>query len=83
MCVHCASPLDDIIDKLGGPSQVAEMTGRQGRIVRTARGLKYEVREICPGTGMESLNIKEVVFHVLMCTHNMHDGYSYVLAPFN
>ncbi|XP_062521291.1 uncharacterized protein LOC134196225 isoform X2 [Corticium candelabrum] len=58
-CNFPASPLDDIIDKLGGPSQVAEMTGRQGRIVRTARGLKYEVREICPGTGMESLNIKE------------------------
>lgn len=27
-----------LIDKLGGPSQVAEMTGRKARVVRDERG---------------------------------------------
>lgn len=55
------SPLDDIIDRLGGPSQVAEMTGRRARIVRTTRGLQYEMRESDSTAGVESLNIKEVL----------------------
>ena len=32
------SPLDELIDKLGGPRVVAEMTGRKGRLVRTGPG---------------------------------------------
>ena len=56
------SPLDEIIDELGGPDGVAEMTGRRGRIVR--RSPKeipaYEVRGQDSDSGIESLNVKEV-----------------------
>lgn len=42
------SPLDALIEALGGPGEVAEMTGRRGRLVRTSSGgggrLKYELR---------------------------------------
>jgi hypothetical protein len=31
------SPLDDIIDQLGGPSEVAEMTGRSQRVIRSKK----------------------------------------------
>jgi hypothetical protein len=53
------SPLDWIIDALGGPSCVAEMTGRRGRIVRKSNGkLQYETRgdEL---SGLESVNNNE------------------------
>lgn len=41
------SPLDALIDALGGAQEVAEMTGRRGRLVRSSRTggrLKYELR---------------------------------------
>lgn len=41
------SPLDALIEALGGPSEVAEMTGRRGRLVRNSSSggrLKYELR---------------------------------------
>lgn len=58
------SPLDSLIDALGGTSKVAEMTGRGARIARkdTAGGgpLKYEQRsDDKAGSACESLNVKE------------------------
>ncbi|KAG5181415.1 P-loop containing NTP hydrolase pore-1-domain-containing protein [Tribonema minus] len=52
------SPLDALIDALGGPANVAEMTGRKARIARCQRTgkLRYELR---PEGQHESLNIQE------------------------
>eukprot|EP00794_Sanderia_malayensis_P010733 gene10733-11882_t len=54
------SPLDEIIDKLGGPENVAEMTGRSGRITRPSPNAepRYECRSSVSGC-VESLNIQE------------------------
>ncbi|CAF2079934.1 unnamed protein product [Rotaria magnacalcarata] len=51
--------LDELIDQLGGPSQVAEMTGRKGRIVQHADGqIGYESRSEAD-IPLEILNISE------------------------
>ena len=54
------SPLDDVIDQLGGPSIVAEMTGRSGRIVRLHSNSppQYQNRFSSLGNA-ESLNVYE------------------------
>ena len=39
------SPLDDLIDRLGGPACVAEMTGRKGRMILHGDNFYYEHRE--------------------------------------
>ena len=36
------NPLDDIIDRLGGVNNVAEMTGRTGRVLRNSKTGKYK-----------------------------------------
>ena len=60
------SPLDEIIDKLGGPGGVAEMTGRKARVVRHSPKdtPQYETRT--PDTdaygAIDSLNVQEVEF---------------------
>ncbi|CAF1235122.1 unnamed protein product [Adineta ricciae] len=51
--------LDELIDQLGGPSQVAEMTGRKGRVVQHADGqIGYESRSEAD-VPLEILNISE------------------------
>ncbi|XP_041357018.1 protein FORGETTER 1-like [Gigantopelta aegis] len=55
------SPLDEMIDELGGPDGVSEMTGRKGRIVRRSQKEipVYEVRGQESDSCIESLNVKE------------------------
>ncbi|OTF71300.1 strawberry notch-like protein, partial [Euroglyphus maynei] len=51
--------LDELIDELGGPEQVAEMTGRKGRIVSTQDGqVQYEARSE-NDVSLEMLNLVE------------------------
>ncbi|KAH8374146.1 hypothetical protein KR200_000653, partial [Drosophila serrata] len=51
--------LDQLIDELGGPDNVAEMTGRRGRVVQNDDGsIQYESR-IESDVPLETLNITE------------------------
>ncbi|XP_017064978.1 protein strawberry notch isoform X2 [Drosophila eugracilis] len=51
--------LDQLIDELGGPDNVAEMTGRRGRVVQTDDGnIQYESRTESD-VPLETLNITE------------------------
>ncbi|KAI3414926.1 PHD-type domain-containing protein [Psidium guajava] len=54
------NPLDDIIDQLGGPDKVAEMTGRRGMLVRASsgKGVTYQARNTKEVT-MEMVNMHE------------------------
>jgi hypothetical protein len=54
------NPLDDIIDQLGGPDKVAEITGRRGMLVRasTGKGVTYQARNTKDVT-MEMVNMHE------------------------
>ena len=38
--------LDQLIDELGGPENVSEMTGRKGRVVQVSLGNHYFTSEI-------------------------------------
>lgn len=51
--------LDQLIDELGGPENVAEMTGRKGRVVQNDNGqVQYESRSETD-VPLEILNIRE------------------------
>ncbi|XP_050441174.1 protein strawberry notch [Adelges cooleyi] len=50
--------LDQLIDELGGPENVAEMTGRKGRVVQTDGGIQYESRSE-QDAPLETLNVIE------------------------
>ncbi|XP_031430609.1 protein strawberry notch homolog 2 isoform X2 [Clupea harengus] len=51
--------LDELIDKLGGPEKVSEMTGRKGRVVRHPDGtVGYESRAEQSHT-IDQINVKE------------------------
>ena len=54
-----ANFLDVLIEALGGPSKVAEMTGRKGRITRVSGRLTYELRARPETSDMDSLNVRE------------------------
>lgn len=58
------NPLDELIDRLGGPGAVAEMTGRKGRLVRDKKsgGVRYEPRNasgVGSGATLEMINVHE------------------------
>ena len=51
--------LDELIDGLGGPENVAEMTGRRGRVVSLSDGsVQYQLRSAAD-VSLEMLNITE------------------------
>eukprot|EP00096_Caligus_rogercresseyi_P012895 TRINITY_DN5561_c0_g1_i2.p1 TRINITY_DN5561_c0_g1~~TRINITY_DN5561_c0_g1_i2.p1 ORF type:complete len:818 (-),score=270.21 TRINITY_DN5561_c0_g1_i2:358-2670(-) len=54
-----ANTLDQLIDELGGPENVSEMTGRKGRVVQAQNGdVRYESRSEFDAP-LETLNITE------------------------
>ncbi|KAH8479521.1 hypothetical protein H0E87_031305, partial [Populus deltoides] len=54
------NPLDDIIDQLGGPDKISEMTGRRGMLVRatSGKGVTYLLRN-SKDVSMEMVNMHE------------------------
>lgn len=51
--------LDQLIDELGGPENVAEMTGRKGRVIQTEDGLIQYVSRSEQDIPLETLNLTE------------------------
>lgn len=61
-----SNPLDVLIDELGGPDKVAEMTGRRGRMVRNENDgrIRWEPRNAsgADGSSLEAINVAEAKF---------------------
>ena len=78
-----SSPLDDLINQLGGPKKVAEMTGRRGRVVKTEKQPHphYEARE-SDNSNVDSLNIQEVREQLVPVSHwpKRHDCFLRLIA---
>jgi hypothetical protein len=54
------NPLDHLTDLLGGASNVAEMTGRKGHLVKDANGkVQYVKRGEAAGVSLRALNVHE------------------------
>ncbi|TKR95497.1 hypothetical protein L596_009661 [Steinernema carpocapsae] len=52
--------LDNLIDSLGGPTYVAELTGRRGRVVTKSNGeIGYELRSANADVALEKMNLEE------------------------
>uniref|UniRef100_A0A0N4ZKF1 AAA_34 domain-containing protein n=1 Tax=Parastrongyloides trichosuri TaxID=131310 RepID=A0A0N4ZKF1_PARTI len=52
--------LDQLIDELGGPEFVAEMTGRKGRVVTKENGeIEYQQRHVGTDATVELMNVEE------------------------
>ena len=52
--------LDELVEALGGPDKVAEMTGRKGRIVGAEGEKTFEKRSAATQTSQELVNITEL-----------------------
>ena len=66
-CRWLCSPLDELIDKLGGPEHVAEMTGRRWRVVRpsSSDAPSLQLRDssldaAISSNNLDTLNVREV-----------------------
>jgi len=56
-----SNTLDDLIDRLGGPDKVAEMTGRKGRIIKDADGsVTYMQRNERRPKGLDKAEIDQL-----------------------
>ena len=51
--------LDELMDGLGGPKMVSEMTGRKNRLVITDSGVRYENRAGAENVPLEQINLIE------------------------